>query len=97
MKAVMIFYNQALTERVEYILDLLSIKGFSRWEDVQGRGSETGIPHMNTHTWPENNSSILTVIEDNTVPELLEKIKKIDSLNEDVGIRAFVWNIEQSI
>ncbi|MDA3883367.1 MAG: hypothetical protein PF481_08770 [Bacteroidales bacterium] len=97
MKAVMIFYNQSLTERVEYILEKLSIRGFSRWADVQGQGSKTGNPRMNTHTWPENNSSILTIVEDGKVEELLQKVKNIDSLNEEVGIRAFVWNIEQTV
>ena len=35
MKAVFIVYNQANTERVEYMLDRLGIKGFTYWEDVQ--------------------------------------------------------------
>jgi len=97
MKAVMIFYNQALTERLEFILESLEIRGYSRWTDVQGVGSETGAPRMNTHTWPENNSATMTIVEDEQVPRLLETIKKIDKINEEVGIRAFVWNIEQSI
>ncbi len=97
MKAVMIFYNQALTERLEYVLGKLGIRGFSRWADLQGVGSETGEPRMNTHTWPENNSATMTIIEDSMVPKLLEAIKKIDNINQEVGIRAFVWNIEQTV
>ena len=27
----------------------------------------------------------------------LEKIKAIDEINKEVGIRAFVWNIEQTV
>lgn len=96
MKAVMIMYNQAHTERVEYILDRLEIQGFTRWEDVQGRGSCGGEPRMNTHTWPENNSATLTIIESSKVEQLLASIKKLDDLNQEVGIRAFIWNIEQS-
>ncbi|HOS83855.1 MAG TPA: hypothetical protein PK199_02960 [Bacteroidales bacterium] len=96
MKAVMITYNQAHTERVEYILDKLEIRGFTRWADVQGRGSKTGEPRMNTHTWPENNSATFTMVEDDKIKELLESIKKLDEINTEVGIRAFVWNIEQS-
>ena len=30
-KAVFITYNQALTERVAYLLDQLQIKGFTQW------------------------------------------------------------------
>ena len=97
MKAVMIIYNQAHTEKVEYILDKLGIRGYSLWENVQGRGSKTGVPHLGTHTWPEINKSLLAVVEDSQVDPLLEKVKKIDSISEDVGIRAFVWDVLKSV
>jgi nitrogen regulatory protein PII len=93
MKAVMIIYNQAHTEKVEYMLDKLGIKGYSLWENVQGRGTNNGPPHLGTHTWPEINKSILTIIEDNMVDELLDKVKRIDAMNDEVGIRAFTWDI----
>ena len=93
MKAIMIIFNQAHTEKVEYMLDKLEVKGFSLWEDVQGKGTETGVPHLGTHTWPEINKSVLTVVDDEIVDKILEKVKKIDAINTDVGIRAFVWDI----
>ena len=93
MKAVMIIYNQAHTERVEYLMDKLGIKGYSLWESVQGRGSHTGVPHLGTHAWPEINKSVLTIVEDDMVNGVLDKVRKIDSINEDVGIRAFVWDV----
>jgi nitrogen regulatory protein PII len=97
MKAIMIIYNQAHTERVEYLLEKLGIKGYTLWENVQGSGSKTGVPHLGTHTWPEINKSLLTVVEDDTVDMVLEKIKKIDSINNEVGIRAFVWDVLKSV
>ncbi len=96
MKAVMIIYNQAHTERVEYLMDKLGIKGYSLWENVQGRGTTSGVPHLSTHAWPEINKSLLTVIDDDLVDAMLENVKKIDSINEDVGIRAFVWDVLKS-
>ena len=93
MKAIMIIYNQAHTERVEYLMDKLGIKGYSLWENVQGRGSNTGVPHLGTHAWPEINKSLLTIVPDNIVDDVLDKVKKIDSINEEVGIRAFVWDV----
>ncbi len=93
MKAVFIVYNQAHTEKVEYVLDQLGIRGFTRWTNLAGKGSETGNPHMNTHTWPEQNTAILTIIDDDKVNDLLEKIRRIDEINRNVGIRAFVWDI----
>ena len=35
MKSVMIVFNQANTGRVEYMLDILNIKGFTFFEHVQ--------------------------------------------------------------
>jgi nitrogen regulatory protein PII len=97
MKAIMIIYNQAHTEKIEYLLDKLGIRGYSLWENVQGRGSSTGVPHLGTHTWPEINKSVLAIINDDQVDTLLDKVKKIDAINENVGIRAFVWDIMKMV
>lgn len=75
MKAVFIVYNQANTERVDYMLDRLGIRGFTTWEQVNGRGSVSGEPRMGTHTWPEMNSATLTIIREEQVEELLSYIK----------------------
>ena len=74
MKAVMIVFNQTNTERVEYMFDVLGIRGYTWWQDVMGRGTETGEPHMGTHTWPEMNSAALTIIPDEKVDTLLDEI-----------------------
>jgi nitrogen regulatory protein PII len=97
MKAVMIIYNQAHTEKVEYMLDKLGIRGYSLWENVQGRGTSTGVPHLGTHAWPEINKSVLAIIEEDLVDTVLEKVKRIDNVNEEVGIRAFVWDIQKTV
>ena len=97
MKSVMIVFNQANTGRVEYMLDVLGIKGFTFFEQVQGRGTNGGEPRRGTHTWPEMNSAVMTVVEDNQVPSLLESVQKLDARNPEVGVRAFVWNIEQTV
>jgi len=93
MKAIMIIYNQAHTEKVEYLLDNLGIKGYSLWENVQGRGTVSGDPHLGTHAWPEINKSVLTVVDDGMVESVLENVKRIDVVNDEVGIRAFVWDV----
>jgi nitrogen regulatory protein PII len=94
MKAVFIVYNQAQTQKVEYLFEKLNIRGFTRWTDLTGRGSVDGLPHMGTHTWPEQNSARMAVMEDDTVAAVLEGVKRLDEENKDVGIRAFVWNVE---
>lgn len=97
MKCVFIVYNQANTERVEYMLDEMGIRGFTFFEQVQGRGSRDGEPRRGTHTWPEMNSAMMTVVEDDRVDELLQTVRKLDNRNREVGVRAFVWNIEQTV
>lgn len=96
MKAVFISYNQALTERIMNILDNSKIRGFTKWELTEGRGSIDGEPHYGSHAWPSMNSSILTIIEDKKVEGLLNELKKLDEETEMQGSRAFVWNIEQT-
>ena len=93
----MITYNLALTEKVEFTLEHFGIRGYTEWDNVEGVGSKTGVPHLGTHTWPEINGVIITFVDDPKVAPLLEAIKRIDQINEEVGIRAFVWNIEQMV
>ena len=97
MKAILIIYNQAHTEKVEYMLDRLEIRGYTQWKEVYGRGTVDGDPHMGTHTWPESNSATLTIVEDEMVEPVLGSVKKLDAVNEEIGIRAFAWDIMRSV
>jgi len=94
MKAVFISYNQAYNEEIVEVLESLNQRGFTRWEDVQGKGGFNGIPHFGNHAWPEQNHAILTMVKDEKVEPLLAEIKRRDELAPDLGLRAFVWNIE---
>jgi nitrogen regulatory protein PII len=96
MKAIMIIYNQALTEKVEYMLEKLNIRGFTQWPTVMGTGTTDGDPRMGTHTWPEINSATMAIVNDDIVDTVLDKVKKMDAINQEVGIRAFVWNVEKT-
>ncbi len=97
MKAVFIVYNQALTERVTEMLDRLNARGFSQWQDVKGRGTHQGEPHMGTHTWPAMNSAVLSVVDEPLAQKLLDGVKKLNEKAEMQGIRAFTWNIDQTV
>lgn len=97
MKSVMIVFNQANTERVEYMLDKLGIRGFTFFEQVQGRGTNGGEPRRGTHAWPEMNSAIISVVQDEQVQPLLEAVQKLDLRNPEIGVKAFSWKIEQMV
>lgn len=97
MKSVMIVFNQANTERVEYMLDMLGIRGFTFFEQVQGRGTNGGEPRRGTHAWPEMNSAVITVVQDEQEAPLLEAVQKLDLRNPEIGVKAFTWKIDQMV
>jgi nitrogen regulatory protein PII len=97
MKAVFIAYNQALTEKIDEILDELLIRGMTQWTEVKGRGTLTGEPHMGTHTWPALNNTVLAIVDKEKIEPLLSKLKQLNDEVGDQGLRAFVWDIEKSL
>ena len=94
MKAVFLSYNQALTDRVNAILDKQGIRGFTKWALTEGRGSVDGEPHYGTHAWPSMNASILAIVDDEKVAPLMDAFREMDAATRMQGSRAFVWNIE---
>lgn len=94
MKAVFITYNQAYNEEIVEILEKYHQRGFTRWVDVQGKGSFNGEPHLDNHAWPILNHAIMTMVKDEKVENILADIKAKDEASPDLGLRAFVWNIE---
>ena len=97
MKAVFIVYNQALTEKIEHVLDKLAIRGYTRWPRVQGRGSQTGEPHMGTHTWPAMNEGMLTVVAEEKLASLMEHLNNLNEEAQMQGLRAFSWDAEVGV
>jgi len=97
MKAIFISYNQSITEEVQEILNKLNIRGYTQWVDIKGRGSLKGEPHEGTHTWPELNNAHLTMVEDEKAPILIKRLQSLNKRTEEQGLRAFVWNIENTI
>ena len=97
MKAVMIILDQAHYDEIIENLSSLNIRGFTSWKEVHGRGSKNGIPHYGSHAWPSVNNAILTMVEDDRVPLLLNYLKELDNESPNLGLRAFVWSIEQAI
>ncbi|MDR1763145.1 MAG: hypothetical protein LBR64_04225 [Dysgonamonadaceae bacterium] len=97
MKAVFIPYNQAFKDRLIEMFDKMSFRGFTLWEQVQGRGGKTGEPHYGNHAWPTMNSAFFLAVPDDKVEGLLQRLRELDEAHEQQGLHAFVWNIETSI
>lgn len=94
MKAIFISYNQAYNEEIVEVLDANAQRGFTRWQDIDGRGSVDGEPHYGNHAWPVQNHAILTFVQDDKAQAILDGLKAKDEATPDLGLRAFVWNAE---
>lgn len=97
MKAIFIAFNQAHYEDIVTIMDHQSIKGFTYWDNVAGRGSHTGEPHYGNHAWATLNGVIWAVVEEEKVDRFMTMLHKLDMQAEKQGLRAFVMNVEKTI
>lgn len=94
MKGVFIAYDQAYNMEIAEALEELGCRGFTMWQDISGRGGFTGDPHLGSHAWPTMNNAILAFVPAEKVEDILAKLKAMDEETPDLGIRAFVWNVE---
>lgn len=97
MKSIFIAFDQAHYERIIDLLERNNCRGFTAWEQVTGRGTRTGEPHYGSHAWPSMASAILTVVDDSRVDTVLARLDDIDKERPKLGLRAFVWNVENAI
>lgn len=97
MKAILITFDQAYYQRIIDMLEKSNCRGFTSWNEVNGRGSVNGEPHYGSHAWPSLAAAIITVVEDSRVSTVLNKLHEMDVATPKLGLRAFTWNIEQTI
>lgn len=96
MKGIFIAYDQAYNMEIADAMEEMGVRGFTMWQDIAGRGSDTGEPHLGNHAWPTMNNAILTFVPDDKVDEILEMVRIKDEDTPALGLRAFVWNVEKS-
>ena len=97
MKAIIITCNQAYYDDVLLIMDRCAIRGFTFWDEVKGRGTKKGDPHYGTHAWPTTNSAFMVVTDNDKAANFMKQLHELDMKTEKQGLRAFMWNIEQTI
>ena len=96
MKSIFIAYDQAYNMEIADAMQEIGVRGFTMWQDIAGRGSETGEPHLGNHAWPTMNNAILTFVPDDKVDDILAMVRAKDEETPALGLRAFVWNVEKS-
>ena len=97
MKAIFVAFNQAFNEEIVEVLEAHGQRGYTAWQDIQGRGSVDGIPHLGNHAWPEMNYAVLSMVDDDKVDAIMDDLRAKDAAYHDLGLRAYVWNIEQAL
>ena len=85
--------NQSMYDEVLQMMEEMGVRGFTGWEELIGRGTKEGEPHLGNHAWPTMNSALISVMEDAKAEELLARLRKIDEENSEQGLRAFAWDV----
>ena len=96
MKGIFIAYDQAYNMEIADAMQEIGVRGFTMWQDIAGRGSETGEPHLGNHAWPTMNNAILAFVPDEKVDDILSAVRAMDEETPALGLRAFVWDVEKS-
>ena len=97
MKAIFIVYNQAYNQEIVELLEDCGQRGYTVWEEIGGRGSETGEPHLGNHAWPTQNHALLTVVDDSLAPGIMDRLRDTDQANGKLGLRAYVLPVETAL
>lgn len=97
MKAIFISYNQAYNDELVLLLEEFGQRGYTSWQEIEGRGSVDGEPHLGSHAWPVMNNAILSVVEDSLADKILDALRKKNAETPELGLRAFTWSIEKSV
>lgn len=97
MKAIFIAYNQAYNQDIMELLESFGQRGYTVWEEIGGRGSSTGAPHLGSHAWPTQNHALLSVLDDSLAAPVMDALRRTDAASPDLGLRAWVLPVEDAL
>ena len=97
MKAVFIAYNQAYNQEIVELLEGLGQRGYTVWQEIGGRGSVSGEPHLGSHAWPTQNHAILSVMDDALAREVMAALRSTDAANPNLGLRAYTLPVDEAL
>ena len=93
MKAVLIIHNAAMDDEVNELLESAGIDCYTKFPNIVGKG-RASEPHLNTDVWPGINHCTFVVTVEATAEKLMEKVRQMRKKWASVGIKAFMWKIE---
>ena len=97
MKAVFVSYNQAYNQEIVELLENLGQRGYTVWEEVGGRGTLDGEPHLGNHAWPTQNHALVSMMEDSLAGKVMDALRELDAANSKLGLRAYILPVEDAL
>ena len=97
MKAIFIAFNQAYNDEIVRLLEAEGQRGYTLWDEIGGRGSIDGEPHLGSHAWPTRNHAVLSALPDDTAARVMQQLRRTDADNPKLGLRAYMWSVEDSL
>ena len=97
MKALFVAYNQAYNQDIVNMLEEMGQRGYTVWEEIGGRGTLDGEPHLGNHAWPTQNHALLSVMEDALAKKALERLREMDKASHMLGLKAYILPVEDAL
>jgi hypothetical protein len=97
MKALFVIYNQAYNQEIVSLLENLGQRGYTVWEEIGGRGTLSGEPHLGNHAWPTQNHALVSMMEDSLAGKAMAALRSLDADNPKLGLRAYILPIEDAL
>jgi len=96
MKMVLIAYCEATDYEVIEAIKESGIKGYTKFTEVLGEGTETP-PKLGTQCWPGKNNFLAIAVEDEELEPLLIAVREMKKRHPRSGIKAFVMPMDEVI
>ncbi len=94
MKLLFIAYDEAHDRQVLQVLRDAGVENYTRWLEVQGRGTSGG-PHLGTPVWPKRNHALVAAVEDEQAAQIVGAIRSLRQSLTLKGLKAFVLPLEE--
>ena len=94
-KLIIIIYNEAIESEVMDVLKNCGLENFTKIVGVFGRGSSSGA-HFGNDIWPGRNNILFVACDEEKCKKLILCIRELRNKLKKEGIKAFVWNLEET-
>ncbi|HBR22159.1 MAG TPA: hypothetical protein DD713_06275 [Nitrospiraceae bacterium] len=96
MKMALIAYCEAADYEIIEAIKEAGIKGYTKFTEVLGEGTETP-PKLGTQCWPGKNNFLAIAMEDEEMELLLSAVKEMKKRHPRSGIKAFIMPMDEVI